>query len=112
MDMKIIEAMLTAAAAWLGLIDKYGLRKGLLVGAAVLAFLLIILKFRVKKDKKQEELPDAQSIGEGATTKGEIAFEDITQKGPAQSGTGGQSVGRNAKAGKKMSFKKIRQEMK
>lgn len=108
MDIKIIGDALTAAAASLGLIDKYGWRKGGIASAAVLALfviLAIVLKIWAKKDKKEDEHSAGRSIGDGATTEGKMKFEDITQKNsPAQ------SVGKGAKAKEGMSFTKIRQE--
>ncbi|CAK8720691.1 hypothetical protein GCAAIG_10240 [Candidatus Electronema halotolerans] len=108
MDMQLISNALTAAAAWLGLIDKQGWRIGGIAGAAVIVaaiVLAIILKKKAKKDKKENEPSVGKNIGNGATTEGKMEFEDIEQKGSRT-----QSVGKGAKAGKGMSFKKIRQE--
>ncbi|XOF34915.1 MAG: hypothetical protein ACL93V_06395 [Candidatus Electrothrix sp. YB6] len=111
-----IGAALSFSAACMGVIDKYGWRKGWFISAASLAavvLLSIALKIFTKKGKKQEEPSgDLQSIGDGAETPDEMEVESITQIRPEQRGAGEQSVGRNAKAGKKMSFKNIRQEIK
>lgn len=108
MDMKIIGEALAAAAASLVLIDKYGWLKGGGIATAVMALLVIlamVLRNRAKKEKKEDEPSAGRSIGEGATTEGEMKFEGITQKNsPAQ------SVGKGAKAKEGMSFTKIRQE--
>uniref|UniRef100_UPI004056DA48 hypothetical protein n=1 Tax=Candidatus Electronema sp. TaxID=2698783 RepID=UPI004056DA48 len=115
MDMKIIGEALAAAAAWFGLIDKYGWLKGGGIAAAVMALLVIlaiILKNRAKKDKKENEPSGVpQSIGEGAETPDEIEIERITHIRPVQAGSGEQSVGKNAKAGKKITIKDVRQEI-
>ena len=108
MDMQLIGSALTAAAAWLGLIDKQGWRIGGIAGAAVIVaaiVLAIILKKMAKKDKKENEPSAGRSIGDDATTEGKMEFEKITQKDSPT-----QSVGKGAKAGKGMSFKDIHQQ--
>lgn len=115
MDIKIIGDALAAAAASLGLIDKYGWLKGGIASAAVLSLLVIlaiVLKNRARKEKKENEPSGVpQSIGEGAETPDEIELERITQIRPVQAGSGEQSVGKNAKAGKKITIKDVRQEI-
>ncbi|MCI5193982.1 MAG: hypothetical protein D3915_12800 [Candidatus Electrothrix sp. AU1_5] len=107
--LNILGAGLSFAAACMGLIDKYGWRKGWFITSAVLAvvvILSIILKRFAKKDKKEKEPPFiGKSIGDGATTDGKMEFEDIEQKGSST-----QLIGKGAEAGEGISFKKIRQE--
>jgi hypothetical protein len=113
--LNILGAGLSFTAACMGVIDKYGWRKGWFISAAVLAvvvLLSIVLKIFLKEDTKKEEQDADQIIGDEVIAEEKITFEDIGQKASGQHPRAKQSVGKAAKSNKGISFNKIRQEKK
>lgn len=105
----IIGAVLSFTAACMGVIDKYGWRKGWFISAVVLAvvvLLSIVLKIFTKEDAKWFV---TQKIGNKALAKGDMVFKDIKQEACDHQPNVEQSIGEDVKAGKNMSFEKIRQ---